>query len=111
MIVCICSTGIYVYEASCALQFVHDCVIIALRKLGQLSIVRLSLVVVVPIELHIKDIILTFKANSPKTPVMVILNKPLDTPSAKPVTELQWMTFPECVRFQKDMPLFASVIR
>ena len=42
---------------------------------------------------------------------MVILNKPLDTPSAKPVTELQWMTFPECVRFQKEMALFASVIR
>jgi len=37
---------------------------------------------------------------------MVILNKPLEMPSAEHITELQWMTFTERVRFQKALQAY-----
>ena len=41
-----------------------------------------------------------------KRAAMVILNKPLEMPSAEHITELQWMTFTERVRFQKALQAY-----
>jgi len=37
---------------------------------------------------------------------MVIINKPLKTPSTEPFTEPRWMAFTERVRFQKTLKAY-----